>query len=146
MIQRIIEWVTGKDDLERVVSKGNSEQILHYLKTRQVTIVMKPKRFLNAADFTTDQLMEQIKLDAAELDSDPFHPWVVESEGKRELLVFSSQKRAFEFAGAMSTKMDKVFGLGTGQATLESITSQLKVDQVVLNAFCKQSWVIEIQK
>ena len=63
MIAKILEKFTGKDDLERVAYKENLELLNAYLKKRHVFVPQRPKRFLDAATFTQEQLMEQIRSD-----------------------------------------------------------------------------------
>lgn len=52
MITKILEKLTGKDDLERVAYKEDLALLNAYLKKRPVFIPQRPKRFLDAASFT----------------------------------------------------------------------------------------------
>lgn len=144
MIAKILEKMTGKDDLERVAYKEDLALLNAYLKKRPVFVPQRPKRFLDAATFTQEQLMEQIRKDSEQLDSDQFEPWVLEMNGKRRLPVFSSQERMQEFASRISQDMNKVFGLGCISILLEHVTKQVDVYFVDLNLFNKKSWEIGI--
>jgi len=69
MIAKILEKMTGKDDLERVAYKEDLAQLNAYLKKRHVFVPQRPKRFLDAATFTQEQLMEQIRKDSEQVRS-----------------------------------------------------------------------------
>jgi hypothetical protein len=112
MIAKILEKLTGKDDLERVAYKEDLAVLNAYLKKRPVFVPQRPKRFLDAATFTQEQLLEQIRKDSEHLASDQFEPWILELDGKKRLPVFSSQDRMQAFASRISQDMNKVFGLG----------------------------------
>src|SRR3954462_6148040 len=109
MIAKLLEKITGKDDLERVAYKEDLGLLNAYLKRRPVFVPQRPKRFLDAATFTEEQLVEQIQKDSEQLSSDEFEPWILEVEGKKRLPVFSSQKRMQAFASRISQDMNKVF-------------------------------------
>ena len=72
MFAAIIEKITGRDDLERVAHKEDLALLIAYLQTRPVFVPQRPKRFLDAANLTQEQLMEQIQMDAAQLSNEPF--------------------------------------------------------------------------
>ena len=146
MIATILEKLTGKDDLERVAYKEDLAVLNAYLKKRHVFVPQRPKRFLDAATFTQEQLMEQIRKDSEQLSSDQFEPWILEVDGKKRLPVFSSQDRMQAFAGKISQDMNKVFGLGCISILLENVTKHVDVDFVDLNQFSKKSWEIGIGK
>lgn len=146
MIAKILDKLTGKDDLERVAYKEDLALLNAYLKTRPVFVPQRPRRFLDAAAFTQEQLMEQIRKDSEQLGSDQFEPWIMEVDGKKRLPVFSSQERMTEFAGTMAKQINKVFGLGCISTVLENVTKQVDVDFVDLNLFSKKSWEIGIGK
>lgn len=146
MLAKILEKMTGKDDLERVAYKENLALLNAYLKKRHVFIPQKPKRFLDAANFTQEQLIEQIRKDSEQLGSDKFEPWILEIDGKKRLPVFSSQDRMQAFAVKISQDMNKVFGLGCISILLENVTKQVDVDLVDLNPSSKKSWEIDIGK
>lgn len=137
MIATILEKLTGKDDLERVAYKEDLAVLNAYLKKRHVFVPQRPKRFLDAATFTQEQLMEQIRKDSEQLSSDQFEPWILEVDGKKRLPVFSSQDRMQAFAGKISQDMNKVFGLGCISILLENVTKHVDVDFVDLNLFSK---------
>lgn len=144
MIGKILEILTGKDDLERVASKENVALLNAYLTKRPVFIPQRPKRFLDAADFTQEQLLEQIEKDAEQLHGDQFEPWVLELDGKKRLPVFSSQKRMKAFSSKISQDMNKMFTLGCIQILLENVTKHLELDFVELNLFSRKSWEIDV--
>ena len=137
MIATILEKLTGKDDLERVAYKEDLAVLNAYLKKRHVFVPQRPKRFLDAATFTQEQLMEQIRKDSEQLSSDQFEPWILEVDGKKRLPVFSSQDRMQAFAAKISQDMNKVFGLGCISILLENVTKHVDVDFVDLNLFSK---------
>ena len=145
MLAWVYEKLTGKDDLERVAHKEDPALLNAYLKTRPVFVPQKPKRFLDAGNFTQEQLLEQIQKDAEELSSNQFEPWILEVDGKKRLPVFSSQARMTAFASKMSKEMDKVFSLGCVSTLLAHITKQLEVDVVDLNLFSNRSWEISVK-
>lgn len=111
MIAKMIEKLTGKDDLERVAYKEDLALLNACLKERPVLIPQRPKRFLNAASFTQEQLLELIRKDSERLSNDLFEPWILEVDGKRRLPVFSSQEKMTAFASKISKDLNKVFGL-----------------------------------
>ena len=146
MIAKIIEIVTGKDDLERVAYKEDLGQLDAYLKIRRVWIPKRPTRFLDAATFTREQLAELIKHESKELAGDQFDPWTLDVDGKKRLPAFSSQKRMKAFSAKMSKELNKVFSLGCIEVLLEEITKDLDVDFVDLNLFSQKSWEIGVKK
>jgi hypothetical protein len=146
MIAKILEKLTGKDDLERVAYKEDLALLNAYLTKRPVFVPQRPKRFLDAATFTQEQLMEQIRKDSEQLSSDQFEPWILEIDGKKRLPVFSSQDRMQAFAAKISQDMNKVFGLGCISILLENVTKHVDIDFVDLNSFSKKSWEFGIRK
>jgi hypothetical protein len=108
MIARILDRLTGKDDLERVAYKEDLALLNAYLKKRPVFVPQRPRRFLDAAAFTEEQLVELIQKNSEELSSDQFEPWILEVDGKKRLPVFSSQERMTAFASRISQEMNKV--------------------------------------
>lgn len=146
MITKILEKLTGKDDLERVAYREDPALLNAYLKKRPVFVPQRPKRFLDAATLTQEQLIDQIQQDSEQLGGDHFEPWVLEVDGKKRLPVFSSQDRMQAFAAKISQDMNKVFGLGCISILLENVTEHLDIDFVDLNLFCKKSWEIGIGK
>jgi len=146
MIAKLLGKITGKDDLERVAYKEDLSELNACLKKRPVFIPQRPRRFLDAASFTEDQLIEQIRKDSEQLAGEQFEPWILEVDGKRRLPVFSSQEKMTAFASKMSTKLNKVFSLGCIQTLLENVTKSVDVDFVDLNLFSQKSWEIGIGK
>jgi hypothetical protein len=146
MIAKILERLTGKDDLERVAYKEDLALLNSYLKKRPVFVPQRPKQFLDAASFTQEQLLEQIRMSTEQLSSDQFEPWILEVDGKKRLPVFSSQQRMQAFASKISRDINKVFGLGCISILLEHVTKHTDVDFVDLNLFSKKSWEIGIEK
>jgi SseB protein N-terminal domain len=145
MIAKLLEWITGKDDLERVASRENLGRLNAYLKTRRVWIPIRPKRFLDADTFTQEQLLEQMEADAKELAGDDLEPWILDVDGEKRLPAFSSQKRMEAFSGKISKELNKVFSLGCFEILLEDLTSKVDIDYVDLNPFSKKSWEIAIR-
>jgi len=146
MIAKILERMTGKDDLERVAYKEDLLLLNAYLKRRPIFVPQRPMRFLDAASFTEEQLVEQIRRDSEQLANDQFEPWILEVDGQRRLPVFSSQDRMQAFAVKLSLDMNKVFSLGCISILLEDVTKHVDIDFVDLNPFSKKSWEIGIGK
>ena len=146
MIAKLLEIATGKDDLERVAYKEDLRLLNDYLKTRRLLIPKKPRRFLDAATFTQDELMEMIEQESKELGGDQIELWILEIDGKKRLPAFSSQKKMEAFSAKMSQDLNKVFSLGCFEALLADITKQADVDFVDLNLFSKKSWEIGVRK
>ena len=146
MIAKLLELLTGKDDLERVAAKENLALLNAYLKRRPIFIPQRPQRFLDPKTLTPEQLTEQLKLDAEQLSGDQFEPWILEVDGVKRLPAFSSQKRMQAFAGKMSRDLNKVFGLGCIQILLADVTKHAEVDFVDLNPYSEKSWEIGIRK
>jgi len=146
MIGKLLEKLTGKDDLERVAYRENLAELNEYLKTRKILIPRKPKAFLDAASLSPDQLTEQLQKEAADLDAGPFEPWIMEIEGEKRLPAFSSLKKVETFSAKMATKLGKVFALGCGEVLLSEIAESAEVDFVDLNLFSEKSWEIGVRK
>lgn len=146
MIAKLLELVTGKDDLERVAAKEDLALLNAYLKKRPVFIPQRPQRFLDLATLTPEQLTEQLQLDAEQLSGDRFDPWILEVDGVKRLPAFSSEKRMETFARKMSQQLNKAFGLGCISTLLEGVTKQVDVDFVDLNPYSEKSWEIGIGK
>ncbi len=146
MLAKLIETITGKDDLERVAYKENVGQLNEYLKTRRILIPRKPQRFLDASSYTQEELLEQIRKDAEELSDAPFEPCVLDVDGKKRLPAFSSLKKVEIFSSKMAHRMNKVFGVGCGEVLLATVARDLDVDFVDLNLFSEKSWEIEVRK
>jgi len=144
MIARIVELITGKDDLERVAERDDMGQLNTYLKTRPVLIPRLPGRFLDAATFTQEELLELIREEAEALASDPFEPWILDVDGKRRLPAFSSEKKMTVFSGKVSQQMGKVFSLGCAEVLLWNIVEDIHIDFVDLNPLSAKSWEIGI--
>ena len=146
MIAKILEKLTGKDDLERVAYKGDLGLLDEHLKTRRLLIPKRPMRFLNAATFTQEELMELIEQESKELGGDRFELWVLDVDGKKRLPAFSSQKKMEEFSGKMSKGLDKVFSLGCIEILLADAIKDLDVDFIDLNLFSQKSWEIGVRR
>ena len=144
MLAKILEWITGRDDLERVAYRGDLGSLNSYLKTRRLLIPREPRRFLDAASFTPEELLEAFRAEAEELSDDPFEPWVLEMDGKRRLPAFSSAKKMTVFSGEISKRLDKVFVLGGAEILLSDLVKHLEVDFVDLNASSPRSWEIGV--
>ena len=146
MSAKLLEIIIGKDDVERVACKGNIELLNAYLKTRPLFIPKRPKYFLDAANFTQQELMDVIQKETKELGGDQFEPWILEFDGKKVLPAFSSQKKMQAFSSKVSQELNKVFSLGCIEILLENVIKNLDVDVVDLNRFSKKSWEIQIGK
>jgi hypothetical protein len=146
MIAKILEKLTGRDDLERVAYKEDLGLLNEYLKTRRLLIPKRPMRFLDAATFTQEELMELIEQESKELGGDQFELWVLDVDGKKRLPAFSSQKKMEEFSGKMSKRLDNVFSLGCIEILLADAIKDLDVDFVDLNLFSQKSWEIGVRR
>ena len=146
MIAKLLEKITGKDDLERVAYKEDLGLFGEYLKTRRLLIPRKPKRFLDADTFTQEELIELMRQESGELGGDRIDLWILEVNGRKRLPAFSSQKKMEIFSARMSKDLNKVFGLGCFEALLADITQQADVDFVDLNLFSPKSWELEVRK
>ena len=134
MIDKVIELITGKDDLERIACTGNLKKFTNYLQKRTIWIPQLPVRFLDPDSLTQQQLLEAIQKDCEELASaTQFTPWVLERDGKKRLLVFSNKKRLGKFAGVISKEMNKVFGLQCVEILLMDVLRHNDVDDIDLN-------------
>jgi hypothetical protein len=142
MLAKLLETLTGKDDLERIAYKGGIPKLNAYLRTRKVLIPLKPTRFLDAANFTKEQLLEQIQKDLQEMNATPFEPWILKLDGKRRLPVSSSHTKLQTFSAKISQQMNKVFSLGSAEILLSEVTKNLDLDIVDLNLFSDKSWEI----
>ncbi len=146
MFAKILERITGIDDLERVAYKEDIGQLNEYLKTRRVWIPTRPKRFLDASSFTQEELLQQIEQDAEELAGDVFEPWILELDGMKRLPAFSSQKKMEAFSASISRQLNKVFSLSCGEVLLEIVTKDLDIDFIDLNLFSRKSWEIAVRR
>lgn len=146
MFSKLIECLSGKDDLERIAYKGDFATLNAYLKTRRVLVPRRPQRFLDASNFTQEQLLEMVQKESEDLAGDTFDPWVLELDGKRRLPVFSSQKKLELFAEKLTKQMNKVFSLGGAEFLIDDIVKGLDLDFVDLNLFTGKSWEISVRK
>lgn len=144
MLAKLLELVTGRDDLERVAYRDDLGLLNSYLKTRRLLIPREPRHFLDP-DFTPEELLELARAEAEELSDDPFVPWVFEVDGKRRLPAFSSQKKMVIFKGKISKRMDKVFGLGAAEILLGDLVKTQDIDFIDLNPLCPKSWEIGVK-
>jgi hypothetical protein len=144
MLAKLRELITGKDDLERVAYREDLGQLNAYLRTRRLLIPKRPRRFLDAASFTREELLELLREEAEELAGEPFEPWVLEIDGKRRLPAFSSRKKMTIFSGEISKRLDKVFSLGCGEILLHDLVGSIDIDFIDLNPFSRKSWEIGV--
>ena len=144
MLAKLLELITGKDGLERVACREDLIQLNAYLRTRRLLIPKRPRRFLDAASFTPEELLELMREEAEELAGESFEPWVLEADGKRRLPAFSGQKRMMVFSGKISRQMGKVFSLGGAEILLKDIVGGLDIDFIDLNPLNPRSWEIGI--
>jgi hypothetical protein len=146
MIGKFLDAITGKDDLERVAYKENISSLNAYLKNRRVLIPRLPKQFLDASNYTENELLELMQKEAEEAASDQFEPWILEVEGKKRLPVFSNPKRLEAFSKKLSEQMGQIFALSSAELLLADITESVEVDYVDLNLFSEKSWEIGVRK
>ena len=145
MIAKLIELLTGQDDLERVAHKEDLAKLNEYLRTRRLFIPKRPRRFLDASSFTQEQLLELIKEESDDLAGDQFEPWILEMDGMKRLPAFSSQKKMQVFSGKMSMELNMVFSLGCIEVLLADITNGWDIDFVDLNRFSQKCWEIGVK-
>lgn len=87
MINKLLELITGKDDVERIA--GKSVDLLNeYLRKRTLLFPKRPKRFMDPKDLTEKSLLDLIEKDAEELSKDVFYPWILEVDGAKRLPAF----------------------------------------------------------
>jgi len=142
MIGRLLETLTGKDDVERVAYKDDPLLLLNYLKTRKLFFPKRPLRTLDAATFTQDQLIQLIQEESKSLSGTEINLWILEVDSKKRLPAFSSRKAMEAFSARMSKDLNQVFSLGCIQVLLSDILKGTEVDIVDLNLFSKRSWEI----
>ena len=142
MIAKLLEKISGKDDLERVAYKEDLRLLSNYLEQRRLWFPVRPQRFLDADTFTQDELLALVEQESKNLAGDEYELWILDVEGKKRLPAFSSQKRMEAFSSTMSSKLDKVFSLGCVEALLSDVTKKLDIDFVDLNLFSPKSWEI----
>ena len=145
MISKILESLTGKDDVERVAGKGDLAALNAYLKTRSLLVPRRPNQFLDASTLTQQELLEALRCESEAAASDVFEPWVLELDGKKRLPAFSSHKKLEVFSKRISQQMNKVFALASAELLIADVTSQLDFDFVDLNLFSEKSWEIGVR-
>ncbi|HUE71587.1 MAG TPA: hypothetical protein VMP01_11945 [Pirellulaceae bacterium] len=146
MLHKLLEWITGKDDVERVACLGDARRLDAYLKARPLYIPQRPHRLLDASKLTTAELLEQRQKDAEDLARDQFEPWILVVNGKRRLPAFSSEKKMAAFAAKISQEMNVIFSLGCILAPLGEVTRQADIDLVDLNLYSAESWEIGVKQ
>lgn len=144
MLARLLERLTGKDDLERIASKDDLCLLNDYLKTRRLLFPKQPKRFLDASTFTQQELISLVEEEAKELKGDRIDLWVLELDGKKRLPAFSRQSKMEAFSARMSQELNKVFLLECVEALLPDVMKEMDIDFVELNLFSKKSWEIGV--
>jgi len=145
MLDKILEILTGKDDVERVAYKDEPRLLDDFLKTRRLLFPKKPLRFLDADTFTDEELIELVEEESRELSGDQVELWILEIDGKKRLPAFTSQKRMQAFSSRMSQELNKVFSLGCIEVLLSDITEDSDIDIVDLNRFSQKSWEIVLE-
>jgi len=146
MFSKLIEKLTGKDDVERVMAKKDMTLLMTHLKTRKLYVARRPKRYLDAGNFTQEQLMELVESEAKDLSGDQFEPWILEVDGKTRLPVFSSQKTLEAFSSKVSQSLNKVFSLGAVEFLIEDVMKWPDVDVIDLNYYSHGSMEITIHR
>lgn len=145
MIAKLLELATGKDDVERLAAKGDLARLDAYLKTRRLFFPKQPRRFLDAASFTQDELLGLMEAETKELAGDQVELWILEIDGQKWLPAFSSQKKAELFSSKMSRQLNKVFCLGCVEVLLADVVSGRDIDVIDLNRFSEQSWQLGVR-
>ena len=145
MLSKVLEFITRKDDLERVAYREDSLLLAKYLKTRTLLIPQRPRRFLDAANFTMEELKTMTEAECTRLGGSSFEPWIFDMKGKKRLPAFSSHKAMNTFSSKLSMDLNKVFGLGCVELLLADVAT-MDVDIVDLNLYSKKSWEITIRQ
>lgn len=145
MINKFLELITGKDDVERMGCKS-VDLLNEYLKTRRLLIPKRPRRFMDPNDLTEETLLDLIEKDAEELNKDAFYPWILEIDGKKRLPAFSSAKKATLFSARISQQLNKVFALCLEEILLHDLIKQIQVDFVDVNSLSKRCWEISVTR
>jgi hypothetical protein len=145
MIPKLLEAITGKDDLERVAWRENLAELNECLKTRRVWVPRRPKRYLDASHHTQAQFLKMMEDEAKDFSDDRFEPWVLELDGKKRLPIFSSQKKMEIFASKVSQHLNKVFWLGGVQMLFADVIRGLEIDFADLNAMTGKNWEIGVK-
>lgn len=150
MFSKLIEKLTGKDDVERVMAKKSMNLLMEYLKTRKLMIPRRPRKYLDAANLDQDELLKLIESESKslreDLDGDRFEPWILEVEGKRRLPVFSSQKTMEVFSAEVSKSLNKVFALGFVDMLVDDLLKWPDLDVIDLNYFSEGSMEISVHR
>lgn len=146
MLAKLVEAITGLDDLERVAQKGDVRALNAYLKTRAVHVPQRPQIFLDPSQGTAEDHAEMLRLEAERLSGDSFDLWVLEVDGKKRLPVFSSEKKMTVFSQHMAKTLKKVFTFGCIVVPIETVVRQIDVDYIDLNLFSPKSWEIEVNQ
>jgi hypothetical protein len=146
MFRKLLDALKAKDDVEQVASKEDAAALNAYLKTRRLLIPRRPRQFLDASDFTREQLLEMTQSEANDMASDAFVPWILEVDGKKRLPAFSSQAKMETFAAKISQDLNKVFALGSAEVLIGDVTKDIDIDFLDLNLFSERSWEISVQQ
>lgn len=144
MLGKLLELITGKDDVERIAQTENLDSLNDYLKTRRLLFPKKPARFLDAATFTQEQLLELMEEESQALSGDAVELWILEIDGRRRLPAFSSQKKMQAFSSKMSMSLKRVFTLGCVEALISEVTKGADIDFVDLNPYGGKGWEIGV--
>ncbi len=145
MLSSLLERITGKDDLERVACKDDPQKLNAYLQTRRLLFPKRPRRMLDANDFTQDELLALLEEDARELASDELELWILDVDGQKRLPAFSSEKKLQTFAARVSQDLNKVFGAGYVEVLMSDVVQGADVDFIDLNLFSERSWEIGVR-
>lgn len=144
LVSRLLEAVTGKDDLERMADKGDSLRLDRYLATRRLFFPKRPCRFLDPANLTQDELIRLIREEGEETGGDRIEFWVQDVDGKQRLPAFSSLRKSEAFSARLSQDLNLVFGLGCLEMLLSDALTYVDVDFVDINLFSKKSWALGV--
>lgn len=145
MLSSLLEKITGKDDLERVACKEDPRKLNAYLQTRRLLFPKRPRRMLDANDFTQEELLALLEEDARELASDELELWILDVDGQKRLPAFSSEKKLQTFAARVSQDLNKVFGAGYVEVLMSDVVQGADVDFIDLNLFSERSWEIGVR-
>ena len=150
MFSKLIEKLTGKDDVERVMAKKDMKLLMAHLKTRKLMVPRRPRKYLDASNLVQDELLKLIESESKglreDLDGDRFEPWILEVDGKRRLPVFSSQKTMEVFSVEVSKSLNKVFALGFIDLLIDDLLKWPDLDIIDLNYFSKGSMEVTIHR
>lgn len=140
-----LQFLTGRDDLERVAGRDDPALLHRYLLERPVVVPQRPSGLLDLST-SGDELYRFMEAEARRLAGDDFEPWIRENDGKLTLPVFSNHARSGRFTELIVQQTGKVFAFGCIVVPLGDILEDFEVDVVELNPLSEHSWEIAVSR